>query len=417
MNKILRINYLASFFVLFTIGILIFIFNEKLYKFVVILTLLFILLDTLKHIFKNASLKNRNIIGLLINLLTVIVIMIMLNNQFIPYSIFPLLLSFYILLNGIMKGLLTYILFVNNARGKITQLLSSISHLIISITLMFSPLMHLNAVLVIVGIYTILLSLNYLDDYFRDLNKRERRNLKRKIRIPIPLILEAIVPYAFLKFINKHLNNDEEDVIVKENKKIDMEIFIHVSEKGNGKMGHVDLLFKDKVISYGNYDFESAHFFDTMGHGVLFVTDKENYINFCVKNSKKTLFGYGLTLNEKQIDAVSKKLEELKEILYEWHPNMEHDSYSKRLFVNTNAKFYKFKKGRFKKFFLLGNNCAVFADNLIGATGSDILRLNGIISPGTYQAYLDSEFNKKNSMVITRTIYNDKSIKNLSSKD
>lgn len=420
MQKLLRINYLTSFILLFALGINILIFNEKLYKFVVLLILIFISLDVIKHTISLITKKNKNINDLMINLLIIILLIIMFNNKYIPYSIFPFLLGVYIVLNGIIKLPLTYVLFINNARGKITNLILSLLFLSAGITLMFSPLMHLNIVLVIIGLYTILLSINYLYDYFRDLNKSERGNLKRKIRIPLPILLEALVPYTFLTFINKHLNNDQEEIKLKDIKKDDkpdMEIFIHVTEKGNGKMGHVDLLFDNEVISYGNYDCETVHFFGTMGDGVMFKTSKEEYIKFCINNSKKTLFGYGLKLDEKQKDAVRKKIKELDSILYKWKPNKKIDSYGNRLLKSTKAKFFKFKKGRFKKFFLLGNNCALFADRIIGATGSDILKINGIITPGTYQKYLDDEFNKKNSMVITRTIYNDKSINNLSNNN
>ena len=36
--------------------------------------------------------------------------------------------------------------------------------------------------------------------------------------------------------------------------------------------------------------------------------------------------------------------------------------------------------------------------------------MTGIITPGTYYEYLNREFQKKNSMVISRKIYNNKNI-------
>jgi len=38
--------------------------------------------------------------------------------------------------------------------------------------------------------------------------------------------------------------------------------------------------------------------------------------------------------------------------------------------------------------------------------------MNGLITPGAYYEYLNREFRKKNSMVVSRTIYNKTSPKN-----
>ena len=42
--------------------------------------------------------------------------------------------------------------------------------------------------------------------------------------------------------------------------------------------------------------------------------------------------------------------------------------------------------------------------------------MNGIITPGTYYEYLNREFKKKNSMVISKNIYNLQSTKLLKRK-
>ena len=52
----------------------------------------------------------------------------------------------------------------------------------------------------------------------------------------------------------------------------------------------------------------------------------------------------------------------------------------------------------------------MLADSIIGKSGSDLLKMSGIITPGTYYEYLNREFRKKNSMVISRTIYNAESV-------
>lgn len=72
---------------------------------------------------------------------------------------------------------------------------------------------------------------------------------------------------------------------------------------------------------------------------------------------------------------------------------------------------YKFVRGKYKRYFVLGNNCVKLADEIIGKSGTDILKMYGVITPGAYYEYLNREFKKKNSMVISRKIYNSEYIK------
>ncbi|MEG1222634.1 MAG: MFS transporter, partial [Bacilli bacterium] len=80
-------------------------------------------------------------------------------------------------------------------------------------------------------------------------------------------------------------------------------------------------------------------------------------------------------------------------------------NYAYKLYQDVKPTFYKFKKGKFKKYFIFFTNCVLLADQIIGATGTDILKVNGVITPGTYYDYLEKLFNKKDSIVVKRTIY------------
>ena len=68
------------------------------------------------------------------------------------------------------------------------------------------------------------------------------------------------------------------------------------------------------------------------------------------------------------------------------------------------------KKGRFKYYFTFYSNCVKYADSIVGQAGIDILNLNGIISPGAYFNYFDGEYRRKNSIVISKTVYSPKGI-------
>ena len=123
---------------------------------------------------------------------------------------------------------------------------------------------------------------------------------------------------------------------------------------------------------------------------------------------------FGLKLNNKQKDKVNKYIENLKKDLVEWKSpyqidnDNKHNDYASALYKRTKASFYKFKKGNLKTYFLLGNNCCFLVDSIIGKCGIDQLKMNGIITPGTYYEYLNKEFMKKKSMVVSKNIYNEK---------
>ena len=409
MQKLLRINNLTFFILLLSLGINVLIFNEKLYKLIIVLLLIILGLDTIRQFVKLIAKKEINFLNTLIVIGTLVALMVMLTYKNIPYSIVPIVFGVYIFLNGIMKFAYATILFVNRFRGYIFNYLLALFFLVLGIILMFSPLMHLRFVLYFIGIYLILLSLNYLHEYYKDKLGYAKTNLRRSLRVPLPTIIEAFLPYVFLKQIDDNVKLYEN----KTGETPDLEILIHVCEKGDGKMGHIDIYYDDIVYSYGNYNPKSRKFLTVVGDGILFKAKKNPYLKFCINEVDKTLFGYGIKLNEKQKEALRRELDKINNNLEKFDPTLTPGSYSDKLYKQIGADFYKIKEGKFAKYILLGCNCAHFIDKIIGATGSDILKINGLINPGTYYEYLDNEFSKKNSIVISKAIYNSKNVNDL----
>ena len=83
---------------------------------------------------------------------------------------------------------------------------------------------------------------------------------------------------------------------------------------------------------------------------------------------------------------------------------------SHHFFIEHPAEFYKFYKSTYKTYFLLSTNCVKLVDEVVGATGSDLLKINGVITPGAYYEYLEQEFKKEKSNVITKQIYTNQNI-------
>ena len=87
------------------------------------------------------------------------------------------------------------------------------------------------------------------------------------------------------------------------------------------------------------------------------------------------------------------------------NPN-DYSDYASDVSKEIAASFYKFKNEPFKSYFVLTTNCVLLADTILGPSGIDLLKLNGILSPGTYLHYLRQELKKTDSNVISYEIYN-----------
>ncbi|MEG0872854.1 MAG: hypothetical protein RSE00_04270 [Clostridia bacterium] len=370
------------------------------------------LLQTIKNIFyKTEKILPVNFVYSLGNILV---------GAFILYKpemfvdIFPLLLTFYVLIDAVVKTI-TFILYRNNdIKPRFSILIKCLISYIFFFILIFHPLFRGQVTYIIVGIYFILFGITYLFDSIDSLIPVEKkREIKKRVRITLPVFIAAFIPKKALEEINEVFNdNDENRVkIVKQNIEPDIEVFVHIGRKGFGSFGHVDLYFDERVISYGSYDEANIVLFSAIGDGVLFETNKNKYMDFCNEHVEKTLVGFGLKLTNTQKEAIRTKLDEIKSVTYPWepeaklHPEKEYTDYASRLYKATDAKFWKFTGSKFKTYFALNTNCVLLADQLIGASGIDILKISGIITPGTYYDYFNREFERQNSIVVSKNIY------------
>ncbi len=335
-----------------------------------------------------------------------------------PISLFAYCFGFYVLALGLSHGINYYLLRKDKVKGRLKVLFASICYLLFAFFLGLLPYIHIGIIMNVIAVYFIIYGCFYYKDLISELLPNTRKDkLKRHIRISLPIFLQALLPKFVLDEVNAFLVPSDQKVIdarsdfsqYKIEEKADVEIFIHASNKGFGKVGHVDICIDNQFLSYGNYDSESVRWAELIGDGVLINAYKEEYIPFVIKDSEKTLFCYGLKLNAQQKEKVRKRMEEIKTMLYPWQvPKYEKDlPYAARLQQSCpETGFYKFKKGRFKTYFVVKTNCVQLADYIVGSAGLDILNLNGIVTPGAYYEYLDRQFAMKNDMVIYKKIYN-----------
>jgi len=334
----------------------------------------------------------------------------------LPVNIVIIILGCYQLCTAAVYGI-TYLLYrQNKLKGGFRYFFDTVLYGGIGLTTIFSPSTDGRLQFLIVGIYLILLGFSNVRDGAFFNTDLEQKQLWRRIRINLPVIIAAFFPAEQLNRFNRFLQGEKREHqkvysrIRDKQKPVDLEVLVHTSDQNLfGMIGHVDICYQGKVISYGSYDTFSERLFGTIGDGVLFKVDKDAYIDLCKEESKKTLFGYGLSLTDAQKRAVEKRLAEIDELLAVWNPSAElknnDHTYAYKLRYELGADLYKFKTSRFKTYFVLSTNCCLLADSIIGQAGTAILDMRGIIAPGTYQSYLQYEFESANDLVVARSIY------------
>ena len=364
-----------------------------------------------------------DIIAGLVNIALAVLVWIFPN---LYLTLFPLVMGLYLLFQFALKSV-TFVLYCkNNVPGRFFTLLSGIILLVIGILFLTSPYTHILTLTTTVGIYMILYSTTFFSDLIKELFPQKAASCpsKRRFRIPLPVFIAAFLPSRALAILDKRSREPSGESLELDIRKGDLppqlEVFIPTGKKGSTVLGHVDLCLDGKVYSYGCYDESTMRLGGGLGEGTLFTCEnKEDYLQFACHHSQKTIFGFGLLLNQDQKDRVEEKIREIFSVLYPWHCAAQElsesdpqaaaaaDDYASCLYRATKAKFYKFRSGPFKTYFVMSTNCVLLADQVIGAAGTNLLSIGGFVSPGTYYDYLYREFQKSNSMVVQRTIYVD----------
>ncbi|ORO57486.1 hypothetical protein B7720_01095 [Streptococcus oralis subsp. oralis] len=392
----------------------------KVIRLVLFLAWIATVLDLVLRIFK----KSQSTDTLGVALVKLLVLGYLLGSNLatdVPIYILALVIGVYQIFHASIN-LVTYVLYrKNKIRPRFRLLLDGLVLVFLGGTSLLSSTGNSVFQLFVLGAYFFLYGVSNIRDGFLFEEEIGKNHLKRRVRMSLPIVLAALIPARTLAKINKFMqeNADErEDIhlgMVKSGKTAELEIFIHTAETSLfSAIGHVDICYQGRVISYGNYDPSSETLFGMVGDGVLYFCDRDKYIDLCKRESQKTLFGYGIDLTPEMEKAVQKKLAELKQLTIPWEPSAdkimtgdgkEDYTYAYKIRHETDGELYKFIKSKFKSYFVLSTNCVLLADTIVGQAGTDILSPKGFIAPGTYQAYLNREFEKPNSIVVSKHVY------------
>lgn len=402
-------------------GIILLIRNDYVFSVISYVVLGYTILMTISGIF--SSFKNFSIIKLLLAFAPLIIgiLLVVYPKQF--SSLYAFFLGGYMLLLAVIKYIDFIILRANRTKGRYKVLFDAIIITGFALPLFMNASMNINRAFLITGIFCIFYGITVFGDFIDDITPIEKKDqIKKRIRVNMPVLFTSLLPKKAVSTINKLLTVDDDGILEEESFKVnqvpDMEVFIHVTEKGFGTIGHADIYFEGKVYCYGNYDHLSLKLFGAVGDGVLFTTtNRDRYINFCAKTTGDSIFAFGLKLTDAQKDSVRKSIEELFTHLIPWESVLCRyelgmyksetmpDDYASKLFKETGANMYKFKDTSFKAYFVATTNCVKLADRLVRATGIATALPNGILSPGAYYDYFDRQYRMKNSIVISKQTY------------
>ena len=314
------------------------------------------------------------------------------------------------MLNALSKAVFAVQLHRDGQKGVWWAAITGAIHGVFAVLLLADPLSGVLSLAILLGIYCVVFGLTVLGDAVRETLGTDvhGKRIRQRIRIAPPILLTSLLPLWLLRSLDdpdeaaetarwtRRETNDERATR-------DMEIFLHLSKDTAFGMGHVDIALGDRVLSYGCYDLSSNRLFGLISDGVLVEADRERYIPFCVGHEKKKLIGFGVTLTEEQKARVARTADKLMEGSVLWTPpaGSTQDDFAH----DAGAVFHKLTRGRFRTYNALKTNCVALADILCGATGLDLMNLQGIVTPGTYYAFLDRQFLRRNSIVISRTVY------------
>lgn len=338
------------------------------------------------------------------------------------FTIISLCFGIWTLFNGLVKLILYVEYRKNQVSGRLLTLFAAVVSLVLGFVFLASPAMHRETSVFICGVYLMVYGITYIQDFIRQVYPSAFVPGKRRLHLGWPAFLVALMPNAMIKKINAMYAKKQVPPLHAEKSSAppDIEVFVHASEEGFSKFGHVDLYFEGRVYTYGCYDDRTKWFFTLLGEGHLITTEhKQAYLRLAIAYSKKTIFGFGLRLTEEQKQFVRHKLKDFSACLVPWYPdaqlaeqgrlpNEPYNDYASLLYTQTDAQFFRVTKGRFKTYFVLGTNCVLWADQILGAAGLDMIRVSGIITPGSYYDYLTKQYHMENTAVISYTVYREK---------
>jgi hypothetical protein len=369
----------------------------------------------------NEKIQKTTYLYLLTGIALIIFSIWLFNHTIFSVEVLSYIIGGYQLIIGMVNVVNYFLLKRDGVSDRFFRIIYAVIHILMGFATLTDSLTN-PQVINRLALYILFIGLTYLNDGRGALiSDNQSQQLKRKFRFPLPVIFHALLPQKTIRHVNQfieeeldlseeHLENhqrqsDQNKPVASENI---LQVQISMSTNDLDILGHTNIIYQNKVYTYGNHDVDSRRLMMLIGDGVLAVCDKESYLDYTLKKGT-TIVEYDILLTDAQKEALQEKLSEIKENTYPWMPETPTQLASNggNLIRETNTKLHKFKEGRYRTYFALGTNCVLLTDDIIGVSGLDLFVMVGVLTPGTFYDYFEKEYKKEHSIIVNRKVYNE----------
>jgi uncharacterized membrane protein HdeD (DUF308 family) len=322
-------------------------------------------------------------------------------------AMIPLVYGVWAMISAISKSMIYYVYRIDDVRPRLWNLIDAIISLGFAFVLLFDPVPSMLRLVWVAGVYLIYVGLFQVFSGIRlvttgFLGKR----INHLFRLPLPNFIAMLYPQRVLKeLIHLGLEVNTHHESLKPNQ---IEILFHMKGTRSDNLGHLDMIYRNKLYSYGAYDPKHRQLNNSLGDGVLVISDPQPYLDFCIKTEQKRMIGFVYDMDDQQTILFENRMRQLLDRSKPWKPSFKETDplyYIQRLSNATKADLYKFTQGYFKTYFAFGTNCVELVDYFIKDKQLGLFRLNGIITPGSYFNFLNTAYQLQTNKITQRRTY------------
>ena len=335
------------------------------------------------------------------------------------HELIGLVFSLYILLNCVVEGIQTVLDYHEKARDFKEHLLMTLVYFGLFVVSVAARRMDIRFIIYYFGIYLLIQAFEAYAELYVIRHPHSSRTYSFNHWVALPVYVVTLLPFWILSSMNRRLMKEGLDSLHYDERKndepVNLRVFIHSGLEGDHRVGHMTFSWKGIMYSYGNYDKAEERLFRTIGPGIFFRAPANIYVNNCCIYEESTLFEFGLHLNEEQEEKLQGIINHIMETTTRWdcpieqaNRGWEHfeeyeSDYASRLHYRTGAKFRKFTRGQYKTYWVMGDNCSLFAENILSSLDHQIVHKSGIVTPGEYFEYFQEAFADPRSNVVYRS--------------
>jgi len=322
-------------------------------------------------------------------------------------AMIPFVYGMWAMISAISKTMIYYVYRIDDVRPRLWPLIDAIISLGFAFVLLFDPVPSLLRLLWVAGFYLIYVGLFQVLSGMQLLTAGVLgKKINKMFRLPLPHFVAMLYPQRVLTQLQSLGVDIKSTYLPLQDHQL--EILFHMKGKRSDNLGHVDMIYQNKVYSYGAHDPDHRYLNNSIGDGILIVSDPQAYLDFCITQENKRMIGFVYDMDENQVRLFQERLKALMKRTKHWKPDFGERQplpYVQRLSEATKASFYKFKAGYLKTYFAFGTNCVELVDHFIKDKDIGLFRLNGIITPGSYFNFLNTAYQLQTDKITQRRIY------------